>query len=105
MNLTIEREEKPEGVVLITVTGEIDMNSSPQLRSELKAVSKTKPSAIHLNLTSIDYFDSSGIAVLIEGKKWCQKKKSEFVLVGLSEKVRGVLELSKLLDLFNVNEG
>jgi anti-sigma B factor antagonist len=105
MQLNIEREELPDGVILITVSGDVDMNSSPTLRSELKSASKRKPNAVHLQLKDVGYFDSSGIAVLIEGKRWCAKKKSVFKLVGLSEKVRGVLELSKLLSLFDVDEG
>ena len=105
MQLKIEREETPEGVILITVSGDVDMDSSPALRGELKSASKRKPDAVHLQMQDVGYFDSSGIAVLIEGKKWCARKKTVFKLVGLSEKVRGVLELSKLLSLFDVDEG
>ncbi len=105
MQLDVKREELPDGVILITVSGEVDMNTSPALRSELKSASKAKPEAVHLQMQDVGYFDSSGIAVLIEGKKWCTKKKCSFKLIGLSEKVRSVLELSRLMSLFEVDEG
>ena len=104
MNLTIESSDTPAGVIL-TVQGEVDMESSPRLRDEIKKVVKRKPAALKLKLENVPYIDSSGVAVLIEGLRWCGKEKIAFTLVSISASVRGVLQLSKLMTVFKVEEG
>lgn len=104
MKLTVDVNDTPQGVVLV-VAGEVDMDSSPRLREEIKKSLKKKPASIKLKLTGVPYIDSSGVAVLIEGMKWCRKDNVEFALVGISDSVRGVLHLSKLLPVFKVEEG
>ena len=104
MKLEIESAETAEGV-LLCVNGDVDMESSPRLRDEIKKRVKKKPATLKLKLTDVPYIDSSGIAVLIEGMRWCKKNKVEYALVGISENVRGVLQMSKLLQIFTVEEG
>ncbi len=101
MKLTIERQETDDTVVLV-VTGDVDMESSPKLRDEIKKTIKKKPTHLKLQLTGVPYIDSSGIAVLIEGMKWTQKKKVAYALVDISDSVRDVLQMSKLLSVFTV---
>lgn len=103
MKLTIETADSPQGVVL-TVAGEVDMEASPRLRDEIKKAVKKKPPYLKLRLTGVSYIDSSGIAVLIEGMKWCRNDKVDFALVAPSASVRGVLQMSKLLPVFKVEE-
>jgi anti-sigma B factor antagonist len=104
MKLTIDAVESANATVL-TVTGEVDMESSPKLRDEIKKIVKKKPATLKLRMKDVPYIDSSGIAVLIEGMRWCRKDNIDFVLAGISESVRGVLQLSKLLPVFKVEEG
>lgn len=101
MKLTIENQESGDGVVL-QVTGDVDMESSPRLRDEIKKSIKKKPASLKLRLADVPYIDSSGIAVLIEGMKWTQKKKVAYALVDISDSVRDVLQMSKLLSVFTV---
>ena len=103
MKLTIEAQDIPDGVMLVAV-GDIDMESSPQLRDEIKKVLKKKPTLLKLKLQEVPYIDSSGIAVLIEGMKWSQKKKVDYSLVQISSSVHDVLQMSKLLPVFQVEE-
>ena len=81
------------------------METSPQLRDEIKKRIKKKPASLKLKLTDVPYIDSSGIAVLIEGMKWTKKKDIPFALMSISDSVRDVLQLSKLLAVFTVEEG
>ncbi|MCB9831406.1 MAG: STAS domain-containing protein [Planctomycetes bacterium] len=103
MSLTIEANEIADGLMLV-VGGDVDMESSPRLRDEIKKALKQKMGKLKLKLTDVSYIDSSGIAVLIEGMKWSQKKKVEFFLVAISDSVRDVLQMSKLLRVFQVEE-
>jgi len=48
------------------------------------------------------YIDSSGVASLVEGLKASRDLGSRFVLFGLSPSAREVLQLSRLLKVFDV---
>lgn len=102
MKLTVENG--PGGEVILVVDGEVDMETSPQLRDEIKKHLKQKPAAIKLKLAGVPYIDSSGIAVLIEGMRWTKKKDVPYALVNPSAGVRDVLQMSKLLPVFKIEE-
>ena len=101
MGLTIDTEKTPEGQ-LITVNGEVDLYSSPELR---KVILKTIPSAkgvLEVDLSGVTYIDSSGVATLVEGLRSARENGSGFVLVKPSLAVMQVLELARLDSVFEV---
>jgi anti-sigma B factor antagonist len=83
----------------IVVKGDVDMDTSPELRDELKRALKgvTK---LRLDLSGVGYIDSSGIAVLITGYRLSQKSKIQFCLLDPSPQVKAVIELSQLQSFF-----
>ena len=101
--MNLERQEGADGVTIV-VNGDVDMESSPKLRDEIKSSLKSKPAKIRLHLGAVPYIDSSGIAVLIEGMKWCGKKGAAYSLVAISDSVKGVLDLSKLTGVFVIED-
>jgi anti-anti-sigma factor len=46
--------------------------------------------------------DSSGIAVLIEGLKWCRARALPSILTHLTPGVKMVIELARLEDFFTI---
>ena len=87
------------------VVGDINLYNSPQVRSALlKAVSDAQGAQVIVNLHEVRYIDSSGVASLIEGLKASREAGSRLTLVGLSRMVREVLELTRVLRLFDVQE-
>ena len=54
--------------------------------------------------TTVRYIDSSGVASLVEGLKASRDVGSRFVLFGLNTTVREVLQLSKLVRIFEIYE-
>lgn len=85
----------------IVVKGDVDMDSSPELRDEMKRAMKGV-TAIRLDLRGVGYIDSSGIAVLITGYRLAQKQKVQFSLVEPSAQVKAVIELSQLQSFFPI---
>jgi len=88
-------------VKVVEVEGEVDLDTSPDLRrtllDNLPGVAR-----LALNLSSIRYIDSSGIATLIEVLKRSQHLKKEFVLFGLSPAVQEVFRLTHVVRIFQV---
>ena len=100
----MEIKVKREGTCsIVYVSGDIDLHSSPKLRETvLDLFQKRGQKKVILNLSQVQYVDSSGIASLVEGLQEAKKKKARFVLVGLNESPRHVLELTRLLNVFEI---
>src|SRR5260370_20839941 len=86
---------------VVEVEGEVDLGTSPALRRILLEVLPTV-GRLALNLGSIRYIDSSGIATLIEVLNRSQHLKKEFVLFGLSPAVQEVFLLTHVVRIFQV---
>jgi anti-sigma B factor antagonist len=50
----------------------------------------------------VRYIDSSGVASLVEGLKAARDQNLRFILYGLSPSAREVLQLSRLIKIFEV---
>jgi len=90
---------------IVDVVGDIDLYNSPEIRKVLLDTIRDKrvPRTI-INLKEVRYIDSSGVASLVEGLKISRNVNSRFMLYGLSPAAREVLELSRLIKVFEVYE-
>jgi anti-sigma B factor antagonist len=89
---------------VVDVVGDIDLYNSPEMRKTLLDVLRTQRAPIVLiNLTRVKYIDSSGVASLVEGLKISRELQCRFILFGLSPAAREVLELSRLIKVFEVH--
>jgi len=88
---------------IVDITGDITLYNSPEVRRVLLDLLKTKhvPRVI-VNLEKVKYIDSAGVASLVEGLKTSRDLKSGFALYGLSKTTREVLELTRLIKVFEV---
>jgi anti-sigma B factor antagonist len=88
---------------ILDVSGNIDMSNSPEVRKALLHELREKGvSRVVLNLTAVEYIDSSGVASLVEGLKASRECGLRFVLFGLNNSAREVLKISRLLKLFEI---
>lgn len=94
----IEREDR-DGVVLIRLSGEVDLSWSQQVRHAVLDALEKNP-AVGVELSAVSYIDSSGIAALVEGFQSARSRGSRFALVRISDAVRAVLELARLDRVF-----
>ena len=103
MSLHIETEHAGKEVTLI-VKGDVTIQTSPELRNELKPLFASDVECFHVKLEGVEFMDSSGIATLVEGLQWSKASGGRFVLSGLSETVRDVFELAKLDTIFEIQD-
>ncbi len=103
MGFKIKCEEK-ENIGVISIEGEVDMFTSPDLRDKLLPLFKKDVKGIIVDLSQVSFMDSSGIATLVEGLQWSKKNGREFVLTQLGTNVKNALALTKLDNVFNIQE-
>jgi anti-sigma B factor antagonist len=88
---------------IFDVSGDIDLANSPAVRKALlKELRDNRTPRVVMNLSNVRYIDSSGVASLVEGLKAARDVGSRFILFGLSTSAREVLQLSRLLRIFEV---
>ena len=94
-------EKIEDEALIITVSGEIDLENSGDLRQQIRrALDDNK--VVSIEMSSVNYIDSSGIAVLIESKQIAGESNKEFKIVKPSEAVLSVLKLAKLVSFFEI---
>jgi anti-sigma B factor antagonist len=88
---------------IVDVVGDITLYNSPDVRKVvLDLLKEKKVKRVIMNLTAVRYIDSAGVASLVEGLKVSRDLKSTFALFGLSRTAREVLELTRLIKVFEV---
>jgi anti-sigma B factor antagonist len=90
---------------IVDVVGDIDLYNSREVRRVMLDVLQQKRAPrVIVNLKAVRYIDSSGVASLVEGLKVSRNLGSRLILFGLSPAAREVLELSRLIRVFEVYE-
>ena len=79
---------------IVHLNGEIDMDVADKARQTILPLIEAGHE-VHLNLSKVEYMDSSGISVLIESKKLSEQKNTKFELVEVSKQVEKVLAMAR----------
>jgi anti-sigma B factor antagonist len=92
-------------ITIFDISGDIDLATSPELRKALlRELRDLKIPRVVLNLEGVRYIDSSGVASLVEGLKASRDVGSRLVLFGVNSTIREVLQISRLLKIFEIYE-
>ncbi|MBV8951613.1 MAG: STAS domain-containing protein [Actinobacteria bacterium] len=86
---------------VVELHGELDMASAPQLDGCLRELAEAGAEAVTLDLSKLDFCDSSGVAVFVRWSKPAAEDSPALQLRGATGTVRRVFEvagLSHLLD-------
>jgi len=82
---------------VVAVHGEIDVATSPQLRSELNALMANGATDITLEFGGVSFVDSSGLGVLVGAyKRLREEDHGSLRIVGAQSSVRKVFEITGL---------
>lgn len=96
------RVRNADNTTIIDCLGEVDLHSSPRLRSALMTAIHAGGPSVLVNLGDVGYIDSSGIATLVEGLQLSRQAQTRFGLFALRSNARSVLELARLHKVFNI---
>lgn len=94
--------QEQEGVSIFRIVGDIDVNTSPEVKRSFDELIKQKKDKIVVNLKEVSYVDSSGLATLVEILKNLRTYGGKLKLTNLSSKVMGLFEITKLNKLFDI---
>jgi anti-sigma B factor antagonist len=91
-----------QGYHIVTLTGEIDLETSPQAR-QILLNTVDQQTKVFIDMASVTYIDSSGIATLVEAFQRAKKKGGQLAFVCLNPAVVRVLSLARLDKVFAIH--
>ncbi|MCC6355572.1 MAG: STAS domain-containing protein [Verrucomicrobiae bacterium] len=97
------QERDLAGIPVLDLSGEVDLQSSPELRATLQARVKAKCPVLLLNFEGVTYLDSSGLATLIEYYQNSRPFGGKFILYGLPPRIQNVFEIARLEQIFSIH--
>ena len=100
--MEIEVKRRSEEAV-ITLTGRLDMNTSPDLRPVALALyTKDGCKNVTIDFTHVSYIDTSGLATLLDILVSAKEQCAQLTLSGLNERVRYLIDVNGLIGFFRI---
>jgi len=90
------------GYKVLELNGEVDLHYSPQARKQILALLNEGHDLL-VDLSAVEYIDSSGVASLVEGYQLSKNENLKFGLVGVSDAAMQVLQLARLDKVFPIH--
>lgn len=83
---------------MISVSGELDLASSPALEEELDRVAASGTGLVIVDLRELEFMDSTGLSVLVKAHQRAEEQGKRFGLVNGSQQVQRLLTLTGVAD-------
>lgn len=87
---------------IVSVRGDVDVATSPQLRAELQTAIDAHAQEVVVDVNEMDFIDSAGLGVLIGALKRAREANVRLVLRGVQPSPRKVLGITGLDDMFTI---
>jgi anti-sigma B factor antagonist len=98
MSLTVQTEQRGD-VVVISVAGELDMATAPQLQAHITELLESGRARFVFNLTEVSFCDSTGLSVFVRAKNSSDAAGGVVRLAAPQRGVLRILEVSGLVDV------
>ncbi|NQT07327.1 MAG: STAS domain-containing protein [Candidatus Omnitrophica bacterium] len=98
------RKTKEGNFIIISIEGEMDAYAAESFDLEAAGLLKDDKDVI-VDFAKLQYISSSGLRAIISLREALGKAKKRLVLKSLKGKVLEVFRVSKLLDIFEIEEG
>ncbi|MBL7923700.1 MAG: STAS domain-containing protein [Bacteroidia bacterium] len=100
MHFSLDKTEKY--VVVKLHEQKLNTLIAAELKSELLLLNTQGYNNIILDLTESLYCDSSGLSAILVGNRLCRNSNGAFVITGLSETVKKLIQISQLDQVLNI---
>jgi anti-sigma B factor antagonist len=91
------------GSTVVAVAGDVDISTSPELRSALADATGSGATAVVVDLTEVSFVDSTALGVLVGAFTTLRHNGGRFALATDHEAVLKVLRITALHDVLGVH--
>jgi anti-sigma B factor antagonist len=99
--------ESADGLHTVSVAGELDQGTAPELRSALGETLGIPSVSVLVDLSDCEFIDSTGLSLLVEAKRRLAEERRGFGVCCPDADVRRLLELTGIdeaVGLFNTRD-
>lgn len=89
--------------VLIKISGEVDFTGTPELRDKMHDFIKQTSGEVLVDLSGLEYLDSSGLASLIELRRMLVGDSRSVKIIAVTDQVDRLLNLTQVKPLFGMD--
>ena len=83
------------GLLVVRINGEIDHHSAVEMRTGIDGeIFERRPEKLILDLSGVDFMDSSGLGLILGRYAAVQKVKGELVVLNPNDRVMKILKLA-----------
>lgn len=98
-------DREVNGITVVAMDGRIVLGEeSSALRERIKSLLNDKKTKIVLDMGNVTYIDSAGLGTLVATYHSARQQGAAMKLVNLGQKFREVLQVTKLLTVFEVHD-
>lgn len=101
MDLDVEKTRRGQASVL-TLRGEIDVYTAPRLREAIVDLVDEGISSIVVDMQQVDFLDSTGLGVLVEGLKRVKTREGNLSIVITQDKLLKIFDITGLSKAFAI---
>jgi anti-sigma B factor antagonist len=105
----VENEALDGGIEAISVRGELDMNTAPELERALEKALADPAATVMLDLCDCEFIDSTGIALIVRSWQRLDREagnggRGRFVLCSHNHQVRRLLQITGVESQISLHE-
>jgi anti-sigma B factor antagonist len=103
--MNIVTENRGRRTVLSVKEGRLDAHNSGELKDRILKVLEEGGRNLIVDLSDVQFIDSSGLGALLSGYKNANLRSSAFALASLQPRVKSMFELTRLHRVFEIYPG
>ena len=101
MDLDVETTKRGEASI-VGLRGEIDVYTAPRLRQAIVDLVDSGERRIVIDMEKVDFLDSTGLGVLVEGLKRAKTNEGDLAIVATHDKILKIFDITGLNKAFRI---
>ena len=101
MDLDVESTLR-DGATVLFLRGEIDVYTAPRLRQSIVDLVEAGTPHIVVDMSRVDFLDSTGLGVLVEGLKRIRSREGTLSIIATQEKILKIFSITGLNKAFPI---
>jgi anti-sigma B factor antagonist len=101
MGLAVSSERNGSATV-VRLQGDFDLHSAARVRSEVEDLVEEPGHEVFVDLTQVDFLDSSGLGTLVGLQKRANRSQASLALCGLPKQLEKIIDVTHLRDAFTI---
>ncbi len=99
MEITVREQG---GVSVLQINGRLDLASGSQLKEQVKKLLAKNVTAVHLNMSNVEFINSSGLGALVSIMKEIRLFKGRLTMSNLASYVQEIFDITQLSHIFEI---